>query len=90
MVGVFNERSRRGVNKARTGDVTIATKVVWDRAWMAFWSVSVEGFCIVLMRSGIRGATSSFDRSVVNEVMVLVACLATCEHHLERRLHQVV
>lgn len=81
MVGVFKDRSRRGVSRARTGDVTIATKVVCDKAWMAFCSVSVDGFCIVLIKSGIRGATSSLESSVVNEVIVFSACFSTYSNH---------
>lgn len=78
---MFSDRSRRGVSNARTGEVTIATKVVWDKAWIAFCKVSVDGFCMVLIRRGMRGATSSFDSRVVRDVMVFKACLLTYVEH---------
>lgn len=68
------------MSSASTGEVTIATKVVWDKACIAFCSVSVEGFCIVLIKRGILGATSSFDSKVVSDVMVFNACLPTYRH----------
>jgi elongation factor 3 len=36
----------------------------------SFWRVWAEGFSIVLIKRGMRGATSSLDRRVVRAVMV--------------------
>ena len=74
------------MRRERTGEVTVWTKVVMLRAWIAFPSVSLLGMFIVLIRVGMCLATSSLLSSFVKLVVVLIAVFETYSHsHISAR-----